>query len=466
MVFSSTLFLLFLLPLTLICYYNPFWKSRKFKNIVLLIVSIGFYAWGEPLFVFIMLLSIFINWVLAIFVDKQKTMKKRKNLLVIAVGFNILLLFVFKYLSFVVRNIALLFNSNISLNIILPIGISFFTFQIMSYVFDVYYQKVQVQKNIINIALYVSMFPQLIAGPIVRYETIEQEINNRHETLDGFTNGMIRFIIGFGKKILIANYTGFIADKIFSLSGNLSVASAWLGAVSYSIQIFFDFSAYSDMAIGLGLMFGFHFLENFNYPYMAKSITDFWRRWHISLSTWFRDYVYIPLGGNRVSKSLHIFNLFIVWFLTGVWHGANWTFIVWGLYYFLLLVIEKFIHLEKIGGGHLYALIFIIIGWVLFKSESITSATIYLGSMFGYNSIGLFDQNFFYYFLNCKWILLCGIILSTPIIPYIKTKLNFVGIKNSNIYRFISFLGLIFIFGTSLIVCIKSSYNPFIYFNF
>ncbi|MDR2020575.1 MAG: MBOAT family protein [Treponema sp.] len=343
MVFSSTLFLLLFLPLTLICYYNPFWKGRKFKNSILLIASLGFYAWGEPLFVFIMLLSIFINWITVIFMDGQKTKAKKKKVLVIIVAFNILLLFIFKYLPFVARNIGFLFKHNISLDITLPIGISFFTFQIMSYIFDVYYQKVRVQKNIINIALYVSMFPQLIAGPIVRYETIEQEINNRNETSDNFTRGMSRFIMGFGKKILIANYAGFVADEIFSLAGNLSVASAWLGAVSYTIQIFFDFSAYSDMAIGLGLMFGFHFLENFNYPYTAKSISDFWKRWHISLSTWFRDYVYIPLGGSRVSKGRYIFNLFAVWFLTGTWHGANWTFIVWGLYYFLLLVTEKFI---------------------------------------------------------------------------------------------------------------------------
>jgi D-alanyl-lipoteichoic acid acyltransferase DltB (MBOAT superfamily) len=313
-------------------------------------------------------------------------------------------------------------------------------------------------------ALYISSFPQLIAGPIVRYATIADEIDNRVETPEDFTEGMARFVIGLGKKILIANYMGFIADKIFALNGNLSVASAWLGAIAYTLQIFFDFSAYSDMAIGLGRIFGFHFLENFNYPYIAKSIGDFWRRWHISLSTWFRDYVYIPLGGNRVSKVRLVWNLFVVWLLTGIWHGANWTFIAWGLFYFVLLTIERFTGFEKMLGlfAHVYTLFFVIIGWVLFRAESIRIAADYLSAMFGFGAAGLFDEIFCLYFSNCKWILLAGILLSTPVIPFIKKNFDL----NTNIYQVVSSIGLIIIFCLSILVCIKSTYNPFIYFNF
>jgi D-alanyl-lipoteichoic acid acyltransferase DltB (MBOAT superfamily) len=348
MVFSSTIFLFLFLPILLICYFNPIWKNRNVKNVIILFASLGFYAWGEPIFIFVMLVSIGFNWFIGLQLTKHENTKTRKRYMLIAVVYNVSLLFVFKYISFVIKNIGLLLkNDTISVNIALPIGISFFTFQIMSYIFDVYYKKAEAQDNLINVALYISLFPQLIAGPIVQYQTIAKEINNRIETAKDFTEGVMRFVIGLGKKILIANYAGFIADSIFILNGNLSVASAWLGAIAYTLQIFFDFSAYSDMAIGLGRIFGFHFLENFNYPYAAKSITDFWQRWHISLSTWFRDYVYIPMGGNRVSKRKLIFNLFVVWLLTGIWHGANWTFIVWGIFYFLLLLMERFTGIEK-----------------------------------------------------------------------------------------------------------------------
>jgi D-alanyl-lipoteichoic acid acyltransferase DltB (MBOAT superfamily) len=465
MVFSSTIFLFLFLPAVLIGYFNPIWKGRKFKNVFLLLASLGFYAWGEPIFVVIMLVSIGINWFLGLLVAKHEDAKTRKRYMIIAVIYNVALLFIFKYASFVMKNIGVLLkNDAVSVNIALPIGISFFTFQIMSYVFDVYYKKADVQKSFINVALYISLFPQLIAGPIVRYQTIAEEISNRSETPEGFTEGVTRFVIGLGKKLLIANYAGFIADKIFALNGNLSVLSAWLGAIAYTLQIFFDFSAYSDMAIGLGRIFGFRFLENFNYPYIAKSITDFWRRWHISLGTWFRDYVYIPMGGNRVSKGKLIVNLFVVWLLTGTWHGANWTFIAWGLFYFVLLCIERFTGIEKKIGvfSHVYTLFFVIVGWVLFRAESIALACQYLGAMFGFGSAGFIDETFLLYFSNGKWILLAGILLSTPIAPLCRQKIGF----NTKMYQFLSTTGLVLIFCLSLLVCIKSTYNPFLYFNF
>jgi D-alanyl-lipoteichoic acid acyltransferase DltB (MBOAT superfamily) len=383
--------------------------------------------------------------------------------MLIAIIYDILQLFVFKYLSFTLKNISFhIKNNNFDINILLPIGISFFTFQIMSYILDVYHKKTEAQNNFFNLALYVSMFPQLIAGPIVRYETIANEINNRTETAENFTMGVERFVIGLGKKLLIANYVGFIADKTFSLNGNLSVASAWLGAISYTLQIYFDFSAYSDMAIGLGKIFGFNFLENFNYPYISKSISEFWRRWHISLGSWFRDYVYIPLGGNRVTKKRNLINLFIVWSLTGIWHGANWTFILWGLFYYVLIIIERFFNVEKKLGGfsHIYTLFLVIIGWVLFRSENIHSALDYLSIMFGLKNTVLFDETFVLLLKSVRIPLLIGILLSMPVIPMLKKRLNI------KIYTLLSSFMLFSIFILSLLICIKSTYNPFIYFNF
>jgi D-alanyl-lipoteichoic acid acyltransferase DltB (MBOAT superfamily) len=343
----------------------------------------------------------------------------------------------------------------------------------MSYIFDVYNKKTPVQKSFVNTALYMALFPQVIAGPIVRYETVARQIDGRVETPEDFTEGVARFVIGLGKKMLIANYAGFIADRIFALNsasgGSLSVASAWLGAIAYTLQIFFDFSAYSDMAIGLGRMFGFHFLENFNYPYIAKSIGEFWRRWHISLSTWFRDYVYIPLGGNRVSKKRLVGNLFVVWLLTGIWHGANWTFVAWGLFYFVLLSIERFTGFQKKLGvfakgvpAHVYTLFFVIIGWVLFRTESISLAWQYLSAMFGFGANGLVDETFFLYWASGKRILLAGIVLSTPIAPFCREKINL----RPNVYQLVSSVGLVVIFCLSLLACIKSTYHPFIYLNF
>ena len=483
MVFSSTIFLFLFLPLVLILYYNPFWKNRELKNTILLITSLGFYAWGEPLFALVMLFSIFLNWFLVLRMEKSGSKKKRKILLGAAVVFDIGLIFIFKYLSFTLSNAAAVFGTKApAVNIALPIGISFFTFQIMSYVFDVYYEKTPVQKNFFHLALYVSMFPQLIAGPIVRYETVAEEIENRKESSKDFTDGMVRFVFGLAKKVLIANYVALIADNVFALVGKeLSVATSWLGIIAYTLQIYFDFSAYSDMAIGMGKMFGFHFLENFNYPYVAKSITDFWRRWHMSLSTWFRDYVYIPLGGNRVKQSRWVLNLFVVWFLTGLWHGANWTFIVWGLYYFVLLLVEKLTGFTRKLGvfSHVYTLLMVLIGWVFFRSESLAMAWQYLKTMFGVGAYAFSDEIFQHYFSHGVWVLLAALIFSLPILPALKRKFlpheeqgaalagvpakAWMPVWAAELCRSAA---TCILFVLSLLVCIQSTYNPFIYFNF
>ena len=378
MLFSSTIFVFLFLPMVLIFYYGIFRNSRKLKNIFLLLASLFFYAWGEPTFVLVMIMSIICNYYFGLQVDKYKNnTKKAKSIIVIMLIFNLTIMFIFKYLMFTLTNIKYLTGLNFNIpNIALQIGISFFTFQAISYVIDVYRGNGKVQKNPLNVGLYISFFPQLIAGPIIRYETIAEQIENRHENFEDFSKGTCRFIIGLGKKMLLANTLALVADYAFSVkSGELSVVMAWLGALAYTFQIFFDFSGYSDMAIGLGLMFGFKFLENFNYPYISKSISEFWRRWHISLGTWFRDYVYFPLGGSRVSsKKRLVFNLFVVWSLTGLWHGANWTFIVWGLMYFVLITLEKLTKFDRKLGwfGHVYTMLFVILGWVLFRADNIS----------------------------------------------------------------------------------------------
>lgn len=351
MVFSSTLFLFLFLPLTLMIYYNPFVRSRKFRNRCLLVASLFFYAWGEPFFVWLMVLSIAVGWACGRAMERAASRRQEKRILTAGVVFHVGLLFVFKYLTFVVSQLGLLLHEDFSaIHIALPIGISFFTFQLLSYLSDIYYGRSKAQQSVLAVGLYIALFPQLIAGPIVRYETIEQQIEHRVENIADFSSGMMCFIYGLGKKVVIANYMGVVADNIFDGGGSLSLATAWYGAFAYTLQIYFDFSGYSDMAIGFGRMFGFHFMENFNYPYISRSATEFWRRWHISLGTWFRDYVYIPLGGNRVTRRRWGYNLFVVWALTGIWHGANWTFLCWGLWYFVLLLVEKLTGFpEKLG---------------------------------------------------------------------------------------------------------------------
>ena len=462
MVFSSTVFLFLFLPVLFILYYYfPGLKSRTWRNSILLLASLGFYAWGEPLFVFLMLLSIFVNWAIALPMSRSAT--HRKLWLSAAVGFDLLLLGVFKYASFISRNLAALTgNEALVVNIVLPIGISFFTFQMMSYVFDIYYGDAVAQKNPLHVALYISLFPQLIAGPIVRYRQIEAEILGRHESFYEFAKGVQRFIYGLGKKVLLANFLAQIADNVFDYLPEPSVLMAWLGAVAYTLQIYFDFSGYSDMAIGLGQMFGFHFEENFNYPYIAKSVADFWHRWHISLSTWFRDYVYIPLGGNRVSHSRWVQNLFVVWLLTGIWHGANWTFILWGLIYFVFLLLERETGFaEKLGPlSHVYTLFVVILAWVFFRSASVAAGARYVGVMFGVGAKGFLDSGFVEYVRNTWVILLVSFIGVFPIMPWLRGKLQ------GWHCAWLEQVWLLLVFIVSVLELISATYNPFIYFNF
>ena len=469
MIFSSSIFLLVFLPLVLIIYYTLY-SQRLAQNIFLFLASLLFYAWGEPWFVIIMLLSILVNYVIGLNIDLHRNNKViSKILLTITVLYNLSIIFIYKYLVFTVTNINAFFSLKLPVpDILLPIGISFFTFQAISYVIDVYRGQGKVQKNPLNVGLYIALFPQLIAGPIVRYETIANQINHRKENITDFSEGCVRFIIGLSKKVLLSNNFAIIADKAFSLpSDQLSTAFAWLGAISYSFQILFDFSGYSDMAIGLGKMFGFHFDENFNYPYISASISEFWRRWHISLGSWFRDYVYFPLGGSRVDSKLKLIrNLFIVWVLTGVWHGANWTFVIWGFLYFLLITTEKLTHFERTSGfrilRHFYTLFFVCIGWVFFRAIDLPAAFSYLGSMFG---VGGFytDTLARFYFLDNFIFLIFAILCSIPLLPYLKKRLHYYELTISYILTPIFYIVLFFV---SLTYIVKGAYNPFIYFNF
>ena len=430
------------LPGLLLMYYA--FKNRAIRNYILLAASLLFYAWGEPVFIFIMLASILLNWLISLVMSGSS---RPKLWLILAVLLNVSLLGVFKYAGFITENLGLE-----RVNIALPIGISFFTFQMMSYVFDVYYGSSQALRNPLYVALYISFFPQLIAGPIVRYNQIASEITDRHENFDMFSAGVRRFIYGLGKKILLANFVAQVADNVFGYIINPSVSMAWFGALSYTLQIYFDFSGYSDMAIGLGLMFGFHFEENFNYPYTASSVTDFWHRWHISLSTWFRDYVYIPLGGSRVPHSRWLMNLFTVWLMTGIWHGANWTFILWGLIYFVLLVFERE---SGIKFGHVFTLLAVILSWVIFRAESVGRGLSFIASMFGLNGNAFYDSGFIEY-VKGTWLLM--IFAAAGVFPAAGKFLS--GHKR------IESAWLVFVLIISVLEIVGASYNPFIYFNF
>lgn len=467
MVFSSTIFLFAFLPVTLLGYYL---LDRRFKNMFLLLMSLIFYAWGEPRFVFVMMGSILMNYVFGLLVVYRKGKLYQRTVLALMIFSNCAIFFVFKYLNFTIQNLNTLFNAEIpQTNIALPIGISFFTFQAMSYVFDVYRSNGEVQKNPFNVALYISFFPQLVAGPIVRYETVANEIRSRKETLKDFAEGTRRFAIGLGKKVILANSVAIIADQAFAYTNfsELSVLTAWLGALAYTFQIYFDFSGYSDMAIGLGLMFGFHFDENFNYPYISGSITEFWRRWHISLSTWFRDYVYIPLGGSRVGgRYRHIFNLFVVWLLTGFWHGAAWHYVAWGLFYFVLLVFEKTANLPKrltsSGARYTYralTLLCVVIGWVLFRANGLKNGLKYIGCMFGLMGNTLVDP-VGTYLVQLHWPLLgITVLCSVPLAKYLGKRYHHLTEYLSPIFS----IGLLII---SVAFTVTTTYNPFIYFNF
>ena len=461
MLFSSLTFLLAFLPLVLVLYYIN--NNRVYRNIILLISSLIFYSWGEPRTIIIMIITIIVNYVMAIMIEEKE--KYRKLLFIVTCIFNIGILFFFKYFNFFVNDVLML--KNVTLNIILPIGISFYTFQILSYVIDVYKKEVVAQRSIINLGAYVTMFPQLIAGPIVRYQTIAKELTDRKEHVDDIAEGLRRFIIGLGKKIIIANQMAIIADKVY-LSiplHDLNTMFAWIGTIAFALQIYYDFSGYSDMAIGLGKMFGFHFVENFNYPYIATSITDFWRRWHISLSSWFRDYVYIPLGGSRCSKARWMLNIMIVWSLTGLWHGASYNFILWGLYYGVLLMMEKLFfkkYLDKLKGiNYIITMLIVLVGWVFFNSISVDQIIYMIRNLFGFNgsfSLILLNNQGILYLLPYMLIAIIGM---GPWINqlFIKIRNNTIGFTIYDIY-------LVIILVICLIFLINNSYNPFIYFRF
>lgn len=464
MIFSSSVFLFLFFPTLLIFYYCPFCKSRRWKNGVLLLFSIGFYAWGEPLFVFAMLASIFINWLLVRLMDRSE--RHRKSWLTVTIVFDVALLGIFKYLTFISKNLAWFTgNDNLIVEIALPIGISFFTFQLMSYVFDVYSGKAATQ-SFFRLALYISLFPQLVAGPIVRYQQIVNELADRHDSFLDFLHGdgFRRFVYGLGKKVLLANYMAQIVDSAFASVEwqDPSVMFAWFGAIAYTLQIYFDFSGYSDMAIGLGLMFGFRFPENFNYPYVSKSVSDFWKRWHISLTSWFRDYVYIPLGGNRVGKLRWILNLFAVWLLTGVWHGANWTFILWGFIYFLALLLEKTTGFAQRPNvlTRIWTLMIVILALVFFRSENIASGWRYTLAMFGFDVSGFAEIDFVSTIKRTWFVFLIALCGATPMLARI---FRWLAAKR---LEWIEYTWLLLIFVLSLFKVVALTYDPYIYFNF
>ncbi len=466
MLFSSLVFLFVFLPVIIVTYY--LFSSRIYRNLVLLFFSLLFYAWGEPLYVILMVIEILINYLLARLISINEKTNIKRFYLIITIIIDLGLLGFYKYSNFIIDIVNGLFGLEWGfVDLSLPIGISFYTFQILSYVIDVYRGKVKVQNNVFNLATYVTMFPQLIAGPIVRYETIENELIDRKESVQMVSDGIRRFIIGLGKKIIIANNMAIIADRVFldTTLAEYSFFIAWIGAISYSLQIYFDFSGYSDMAIGIGKIFGFNFLENFNYPYIAKSITDFWRRWHISLSSWFRDYVYIPLGGNRVSKPRWILNIMIVWMLTGLWHGASYNFVVWGLYYGLFLIIEKVFLLKILEKAklinHLFTLLVVIFGFVIFNSSSLDQVTTFFSNMF--MSVPNFDISFLetggLVYLIPYFIIAC--IAATPL-----SKNIGISVKDKELFGYGYDLYLFVLLLICVIFLVNSSYNPFIYFRF
>lgn len=464
MVFSSITFLFYFLPIVLILYFAV--PSLKIKNLVLLIASLFFYAWGEPVYVVLMLISICGNFFCGKYLASAgRTAKELKRYFIYAVAWNIAILFFFKYANMVLRLVNVILHTSFSeLKLSLPIGISFYTFQALSYVIDVYKGKVKPQKNLFSFALYVTMFPQLIAGPIVKYTEIEKNLNNRKTTVAGFGKGAEKFIMGLGKKVLLANNLGAIFTQVSQMApDSRSTLLVWLGAVCYTFQIYFDFSGYSDMAIGLGYMFGFKFPMNFHYPYVAASVTDFWRRWHISLSSWFRDYVYIPLGGNRVGTAKHIRNLLIVWGLTGLWHGASGNFILWGLYYAFWLILEKYLLADFLQKhrrfGHVFTCLIFLFGWVIFAFTNMGQLGTYLKQMVGIGTAGLVDRTAVYMLLTSLILLVIAVLVSTPL-PYNIYK------RVLKSYRPIAMILLVLLLVVCTAYLVYQSYNPFLYFRF
>ena len=468
MVFSSLIFLFIFLPITLLVYYIV---PRKFKNLALLIFSLIFYAWGEPVYIVIMLFSTVFDYTNGILISKYREDKnKARTILILSMVINLGILAFFKYYGFFIENINGIFNLSLTAKTLpLPVGISFYTFQTMSYTIDVYLNKIPVQKNIISFGAYVTMFPQLVAGPIVKYGEVAKQIDKRVETLDKFGEGAELFIVGLGKKVLLANNIGFLWTTIKAMPiSDITVIGAWLGIIAFTFQIYFDFSGYSDMAIGLGKMLGFDFMQNFNYPYVSKSITEFWRRWHISLGSWFREYVYIPLGGNRVSTAKHLRNLFVVWFLTGLWHGASWNFIVWGLYFGVILVIEKNFLLKWLEKApkfiaNSYTMILVIIGWVFFDVETLKGALDYIKVMFGFGNNPMIDSMTMYYLeANIGLIIvliICSTSIPTKIIKFIKKKYT-----TAKLFVVPVIYTIILIVAVAYLV--NETYNPFLYFRF
>lgn len=467
MVFSSIVFLYLYLPITLIVYFIT---PARLRNIWLFIVNLIFYGWGEPVYIILMLISILLNYVVGIYVGKYREEKNRtaRRILTVNIILNVALLVFFKYFDFLIESLAVIpvFSELKPLGIALPIGISFYTFQAMSYPIDVYRGETKYQKSFLKFGTYVALFPQLIAGPIVRYTDIAESLEERNIDAARIAKGIRRFVIGLGKKVLLANNIGQLWDVYHSISPEqLTVTGAWLGAIAFTFQIYFDFSGYSDMAIGLGEMLGFTFLENFNYPYISKSITEFWRRWHISLSSWFKDYVYIPLGGNRKGWKRQIVNILIVWSITGLWHGASWNFLLWGLYYGILLMIEKLFFYEKLKKApawlaHTYAMVLVVVGWMIFAIEDIHELIAYLGIMLGMGGADFISSQVMYYLKNYFFVLIVLVLASLPV--------------GKNIYKKIKEpVKIVFeplAIALALIVCtaylVDSTYNPFLYFRF
>ena len=459
MLFSSITFIYYFLPVLLLVY---FLVPKKYKNLVLLIFSLIFYFLGEPKYIVILLLSCILNY---FFGNKVHDSNNKKFWLIISIIYNVGQLLVFKYTDFFIENINSIFNSNINyLYIVMPIGISFFTFQAMGYVFDIYMGKHKPAKKLLDFMTYISLFPQLVAGPIVRYSDVEKELVKRESNFDKFGEGITRFIIGLSKKVLLANILGEFAGDLLEVD----LLSSWLKPILFTLQIYFDFSGYSDMAIGLGLMFGFRFLENFNYPLIASSITDFWRRWHMSLSSWFRDYVYIPLGGNRDGLLKQIRNIFVVWFLTGFWHGASWNFIIWGLYFGVLLVIEKmflkkFIDKTKVF-KYIYTSLIVVISFLIFNSNSVNEIFTSLGNMFMINNIPLTSSSAIYFLKSNLVLLIISIIGATPLMKNILVKLK--ETKFGKVVDYLEVVGCIVLLTLTTAFLIDASFNPFLYFRF
>lgn len=455
MIFSSITFLFFFLPICLFCYYI---LPNKLRNIVLLFFSLIFYSWGEPIYIILMIFSSIVDYSIGLIIDRNRCNYKSKLALFSSIFINLSLLSLFKYSDFLIFNINHILNTNLkTLNFPLPIGISFYTFQTMSYAIDVYRNVVPVQRNFISFSTYVCLFPQLVAGPIVKYQDVANQLDYRIQTIENFSFGVYRFVNGLFKKVVIANNVGYIWSQIKVLSySDISMLTAWLGIISFAFQIYYDFSGYSDMAIGLGKMFGFDFIENFNYPYISQSISEFWRRWHISLGEWFKNYVYIPLGGNRKGKLRWILNIFIVWCLTGFWHGASYNFIIWGLYFGFVLMLEKIFLFNILSKfplvlRHIYVVITILISWVIFEFEDYTKILNYLSLMF-LNKNLFIDKTFVYFLLPNLILYLIAILGSTPILNKIKYRLKILFV----------ILGLIL----SVSFLIDSTFNPFLYFRF